>query len=159
VLVTCEAYKDNPGTWAPSPRETVAVMQLVGSVCYCASHLEVPVETCVRRVKSGTVKLQVGKEDEPTDCTITISAASWKGRRWVVVDAFNRDRNTMYSTLTLYEHSATGFRHYYQGFNGLPNDEAVRKGGEGGEGVSPEMRRDWPTLPPALRAAFGRQAP
>src|SRR5262249_37388157 len=28
TLVTCEVYQDNLGAWAPSPRETVAVMQL-----------------------------------------------------------------------------------------------------------------------------------
>lgn len=156
VLASCEAYKDNLGTWSPTPREVVAVMQLADTVCYCADALQVPAETCARRVKSGTVKLQVGQEGEPTDCTITISAAEWKGRRWVVIDAFNRDLATFYSTLTLYEHTAGGFRRYYQGFNGLPDDKAVR---EGAEGVSPEMKRDWPTLPAQLRAAFEHKSP
>ena len=151
VMSACEAYRGNLGGWTPTPRETADVMKLASGVCYCAKDLDVPALACAGRVKSGTVKVTVGKQGDPTDCTITISAAQWKGRRWVVVNAFNRDVSTFYGILAIYERGKDGFRKYYEGFNGLPEAEALKNGTDG---VTPEMKRDWPTLPADVRKAF-----
>jgi hypothetical protein len=156
VMSACEAHKDNLGAWAPTPREVGDVMKLASGVCYCAKDLDVPALACAGRVKSSTVKVTIGAQGDPTDCTLGISAVSWKGRRWVVVNAFNRDVSTFYSILEIYERTKGGFVKYYGGFNGLPDAEALKKGAEG---VTPEMKRDWPTLPADVRKAFEGKGP
>jgi hypothetical protein len=156
ALTTCERSLGSFGAWSPTQQELVDAMKVADAICYCATDVHVPAQTCAGRLSATTVKLQVGKQDDPTDCTITITAAEHKGRRWVVIDAFNRDVATFYSILSIVERTAGGFRRYYQGFNGLPDEKSLR---EGAEGISPEMKRDWPGLPRALRAAFGERAP
>jgi hypothetical protein len=156
VLAACAKHTGNLGGWAPTPDEMAAAMKLAGSICYCAGEMHAQARTCATRVKASTISMTVGRLRDPTDCTIAISAVSANGRRWIVIDATNRDVATFYGILSVVEQGAAGLTLYYQGFNGVPSDAEVAAGAQG---VSPEMKRDWPTLPQDVRAALAGKAP
>jgi hypothetical protein len=152
VLATCESVTSNFGAWTPTVPEMTEAMKSAGGVCYCAENLYVPAEACAKRVGASTLKVGVGKQDDPTDCTITISAVSWKTRRWIVVSAFNRDQGTFYGVVSIQERTAKGFETYFEGFNNLPSDGEIQ---QGAQGVSAAMKRDWPALPADVKNALG----
>jgi hypothetical protein len=148
---TCQKATGNLGSWTPTKQEMQQIVQLAKGACYCAADLDTPVQACVRMQATSTVSVKVGLMGEPTDCTLNIRAAEWKGRRFVHVEAVNRDMATFYTTNQVVEQIDKGFRPYFSGFNGVPGDTDIAAGGEG---VSPEMKRDWPTLAPELKAFF-----
>lgn len=152
ALAECSKVTDNLGGWAPTLPEMVEAMKHAGGVCYCAEGLHVPAETCARRVGASTVGITVGKEGEPTDCRIDVSAVSWSDRRWIVVSAFNRDVSTFYGVVSIQARTEKGFETYFEGFNDFPSDGEVQAGAQG---VSPAMKRDWPALPAEVKKALG----
>ena len=152
VLSACEKNDRKLGRATLTPEDVDQAMKIAKGICYCAAGLDRPAAACTGRLRTGSVKLTVGKLGDPTDCTISLSAAEWHGRRWIVIDAFNRDQATFYSILTILERLPSGLTPYYSGFNGLPDAASIASGAEG---VSAAMKLDWPGLPADLRAFLG----
>lgn len=151
IVQSCEPAIGHLGDWAPTRAEAREIMKVATGSCYCAGSLVPQVDACAKMQATGAVKVKIGRDGEPTDCTVTLRAGTWSGRRFVVVDAINRDQATFYSVNQIVERTKTGYRLYFTGFNGVPGETDIP---DGGEGVSPEIRTEWPTLPPELKAFF-----
>ena len=146
-LSACAKQSKKLGAWLPTETEFAEAATLARGACYCVTGLDALAKTCMQRVKSPLVTFTVGKLDDPTDCTVTISSAESKGRRFLRFHAANRDVATFYSTISIYERKAGAFASYFVGFNGV----GVADLGEDEGGASPEMRREWQSLPEDLR--------
>ena len=154
-VTACEKSNRSFGGWSPSPADVARVFRDGGAAnaCYCANGLIQPIEACMQKLGTSLVSVTLGALDEATDCTIHVAAAELGQRRWVRVEALNRDRATFYSVDVVVAVLGTSLAPYYEGFNGIPKGGR----GDGGEGVSAEMLRDWPTLPAELRSFLGER--
>jgi hypothetical protein len=146
VVVRCEkAQKSSArGAWAPTRDELGKLMPQADGACYCASGLAEPVLACARMQGTSAVHLVLGRQSDPVDCAFDLRPSEHAGRRFVVVDAFNRDRATFYSVVQIFEREASGFRPYFRGYNRIPLSLAEV---ESSDDVSAKMRSEWDSLP------------
>ena len=155
LVADCKKSVEPYGAWIPSQAVVADVFRMSGAsnACYCASGLVRPVEACMKKLGTSLVEVTIGTPDDPTDCTVHVSAAEWGLLRWVRVEADNRDLATFYSVDVVVSVQRQSVAPYYEGFNGLP------KPGEwqGEEGVSEQMRAEWGGLPDELRAFLGER--
>lgn len=144
----------NVGSWAPGHSDVDPIMALAANACYCAKKLVQQVQACVRMQKTSLVTLKIGLDSEPVDCTLTIRAGTWQKRQFVVVQAQNRDRATIYQTSQVLERTTSGYESYFAGFNGVPGDADPTKASDG---VSAKMASEWASLPAELKSFFDKR--
>jgi hypothetical protein len=152
TIASCEKVTKNLGGWTPTAAEVADAVKHSSGLCSCAADVPAGVLACAKRARSATLKVQLGKEDEPMDCTVNVSAVAWGQRRWIVLFAGNRDEATFFVVTSIQERTASGFVTYFEGSAIMPSDEEIQKGVEG---VSPAMARDWPKLPASVKKALG----
>jgi hypothetical protein len=150
-MVSCEKRTDNFGRWTPTVDQVVDAVKHSGGLCSCADGVPAGVVACAQRAGSSTVTFQLGKDDEPLECTVTTSTVAWGQRRWIVLFAGNRDVSTFFSVSSIQESTAKGFVTYYEGGGSILEDDVK----SGARGVSPAMQRDWPKLPADVKKALG----
>lgn len=134
------------GAWTPSEKDVAAIFG-ASSACYCASDLDALARDCMRKAKTSIIEITIGKPDDPTDCSVTVSAAESKGRRFVRLDAINRDVATFYSTITIDEVVGGARKNYIRGYNSIEESSIVA----GESGVSKELQSEWSKLPNDLQ--------
>lgn len=147
VISQCSARKAT-GAWEPTKAEIGAALKLGGGLCYCAKPIEKAALTCMDSAKAPLVSVTVGKLEDPTDCTVTVTTFASGGRHWVRMLADNRDRATFYAVEVIALVEGETATAYYEGFEPL-TDELARNGAEG---VSVRLQSEWSKLPDDVKA-------
>lgn len=154
-VTACKKSNRTFGGWSPSPADVSRLFRDGGAagVCYCATGLAEPIAACMQKLGTSLVSVTLGAIEEPTDCTVHVSAAVLGQRRWVRVEGENRDRATFYGVDVVVAAHGASLTPYYEGFNGIPKGGR----GDGEEGASEEMLREWSTLPSEVRSFLGER--
>ncbi|MFO0619284.1 MAG: hypothetical protein U0414_42240 [Polyangiaceae bacterium] len=147
-------------TWQPSARDVVAVVRNTRSMggsesggCYCVVGIAAAVSACAAKVGTGAVQMQIGKEGDATDCTLSVEGfKSSDGRKFVRLNAQNRDQATFYGTLIVHELINGKSDYYVGGFNTIEASLFTLPASDpDADLASARARAEWPTLPADLK--------
>lgn len=82
----CERADRHHGAWQPTVEEVVAAAVVLPSQCLGPRDRPAAIRACAARLGTTTVKVGLGSLDEGLICEESFLPATWKGRRWIVLD-------------------------------------------------------------------------